>query len=65
MIEDDDDRDLAIHAAIESFVLKLGKANGLSRVEVLDRMIGFIENDDEGEVLISRPAAFMVGVKAA
>lgn len=65
MTTDDDARDLAIHNAIEAFTTKLAKANGFTRIEALDRMLAFIENDDEGETLVARPAPFIVSATRA
>lgn len=63
----EDDRDLdeqeidEIHSATERHINKLAATWGKTRIEVMEHLVAFIENDPDGLILLSRPAAFIIG----
>jgi hypothetical protein len=46
----DDDRDLAITAAIDQLATRIARANNLPRKDVLERFVAFAENDEDAPV---------------
>lgn len=47
MTNPEDTRDLAIHAAIDQFVENIARANGFTRIQALERLECFCENERE------------------
>jgi hypothetical protein len=59
-VHNDDDFDLAIHGDIDDFVDDLARDYGMSRRETLERLIGFVENDDDAPPKMDTALAEMV-----